>query len=79
MISSSPNPTPKKLLVLFIHGLGGDGTTTWGKFPELLRADKDLNEKIDVALFRYDPISEVAVPRKVGSNSRFSCECSYRN
>jgi predicted alpha/beta hydrolase family esterase len=42
-----------KLLVLFIHGLGGDGTKTWGKFPELLRSDSELNSKIDLAFFRY--------------------------
>ncbi len=29
--------------VLFIHGLGGDGIMTWGKFPELLKSDPDLD------------------------------------
>jgi pimeloyl-ACP methyl ester carboxylesterase len=53
MTSSGTLPPSRKLLVLFIHGLGGDGTTTWGIFPELLRADPDFDTKIDVALFRY--------------------------
>jgi hypothetical protein len=26
-------------LIVFIHGLGGDAASTWGKFPALLRAD----------------------------------------
>jgi Alpha/beta hydrolase family len=53
MTSQDGSYTSDKLLVLFVHGLGGDGTTTWGKFPELLRVDPDLNKKIDIALFQY--------------------------
>ena len=42
-----------KKLVLFIHGLGGDADTTWGKFPELIRADGALLELYDVAKAAY--------------------------
>lgn len=43
-----------KKLVLFIHGLGGDADTTWGKFPELIRADGELTKLYDVAKAAYD-------------------------
>ena len=29
-------------LVLFVHGLGGDATKTWGEFPELIGRDEEL-------------------------------------
>lgn len=51
-----PPPIPlhsHKTLVLFVHGLGGDGTKTWGRFPELLLADPELKTRIDVELFQY--------------------------
>jgi hypothetical protein len=64
------NPSAStKLLVLFIHGLGGDRTTTWGNFPELLRADPDLSSKIDIALFRYP---KVAISKTIRADTGFS-------
>ena len=41
-----------KGLVLLIHGLGGD-KTTWGNFPELLRADAQIAARFDVAVYPY--------------------------
>jgi pimeloyl-ACP methyl ester carboxylesterase len=55
-----PNISNKPLL-LFIHGLGGDGVSTWGQFPHLLRADEDLGSKLDIAFYRY-PTSVIRWP-----------------
>ena len=41
-----------KLLVLFVHGLGG-GSDTWGSFEELIHQDPDLAGKIEIAFFSY--------------------------
>ncbi len=30
--------------IVFVHGLGGDSTTTWGRFEELIQADPDLKD-----------------------------------
>ncbi len=43
-----------KKLVLFIHGLGGDPDSTWGKFPELIHADGELSKLYDVERVAYD-------------------------
>jgi pimeloyl-ACP methyl ester carboxylesterase len=42
-----------KNLVLFVHGLGGDSITTWGKFPELLRQDALIARRYVVSSFSY--------------------------
>jgi pimeloyl-ACP methyl ester carboxylesterase len=39
-------------LVLFVHGLGGDPTGTWGRFPELLSKEEEF-EKLKVGHFSY--------------------------
>jgi hypothetical protein len=43
----------EKALVLFIHGLGGDGQATWGLFPEFLRQDRDIDTRYELAFFSY--------------------------
>lgn len=43
----------KKSLLLFIHGLDGSSTQSWGKFPDLIRADDELRARFDVALDDY--------------------------
>ena len=43
-----------KKLVLFIHGIGGDADSTWGKFPELIREDGELSKLYDVGKTAYD-------------------------
>lgn len=42
-----------KTLVLFVHGLGGDGSATWGSFPSLLREDLGIGPHVEVAVFNY--------------------------
>ena len=32
-----------KKLILFVHGVGGSGTGTWGDFPALVRRDPELS------------------------------------
>jgi HAD superfamily phosphoserine phosphatase-like hydrolase len=39
-------------LILFVHGLGGDGPGTWGDFPRHIAADARLAE-YDVGFFEY--------------------------
>ncbi len=39
-------------LIIFVHGLGGDGYTTWKKFPRFV-FDELSREPMDVALFDY--------------------------
>jgi pimeloyl-ACP methyl ester carboxylesterase len=51
---------PDKVLLLFIHGLGGDGTT-WGLFPTLLQSDPALKGRFDLEFYRY-PSSAVRFP-----------------
>ena len=41
-----------KGLILFVHGLGGDGQLTWGDFPKHIAADSSL-KAYDVAFFEY--------------------------
>lgn len=40
-----------KKVVIFVHGLGGSAKKSWGKFPELLKGDQDLD--IEYGLFEY--------------------------
>jgi pimeloyl-ACP methyl ester carboxylesterase len=57
-----------KNLVIFIHGIGGSATGTWGKFPNLVLGDTELANKFDVDMFEYKtgflsavpPLTEVA-------------------
>jgi pimeloyl-ACP methyl ester carboxylesterase len=51
---------PEKVLLLFIHGLGGD-STTWGQFPALLQSDLALKGRFDFEFFRY-PSNTVRFP-----------------
>lgn len=52
-------------LLLFVHGLGGDGHATWRGvergFLELIRGDQELRNQYDVAFFSY-PTSGFAIP-----------------
>lgn len=48
-----PEPESSKALILFIHGLGGHSTGTWGKFPDLIRADPQLSTQFDIAFYAY--------------------------
>jgi nucleoside phosphorylase/pimeloyl-ACP methyl ester carboxylesterase len=43
----------KKVLVLFIHGLGGDKIATWGRFPEILRHDQQIAKDYQLEFFSY--------------------------
>jgi len=52
-----------KNLILFIHGLGGSPTKTWGQFPQLIKEDEELfafdtaNFGYPTALLRFNPLS----------------------
>ncbi len=46
-----PN-TNSKLLLLFVHGLGG-GEGTWGSFKSLIEADEALKDATEIAFFTY--------------------------
>src|SRR5688572_15479621 len=52
-------------LLLFVHGLGGDGLERWRGhergFLELIRDDPELTNQYDLAFFRY-PTSGFAIP-----------------
>ncbi len=52
-------------LLLFVHGLGGDGQATWRGadrgFLELIKADPELSSQYDVAFFDY-PTSGFGIP-----------------
>lgn len=47
-------------LILFVHGLGGNASSTWGKFPELIKQDPALSE-YDTDFFEY-PTSFFGLP-----------------
>jgi pimeloyl-ACP methyl ester carboxylesterase len=56
----------QKALLLFIHGLGGDGTSTWSKgdrpgFLDLVQADESLKRQFDVRVYSY-PTSLFSIP-----------------
>lgn len=51
----------KKTLLLFIHGLGGTAEDTWGKFPELIRADAQLSSQYEIGFYSY-PTSLFRLP-----------------
>jgi pimeloyl-ACP methyl ester carboxylesterase len=59
-------PTMKERLIMFVHGLGGAGETTWradlgSGFPELIRRDVALSDEADVDFFEY-PTSLFRLP-----------------
>jgi hypothetical protein len=56
----------QKVLLLFVHGLGGD-QTTWGQFPELLTSDAALSKNIDIAFYGY-PTRRIRLPWSKQSN-----------
>ncbi len=41
--------------IIFVHGLGG-GKTTWGKFPDLIKADSELNVQTDIFEYPTPPL-----------------------
>lgn len=47
-------------MIIFVHGLGGDPAGTWGRFPELIKADPTLKE-FDTTCFAY-PTSLFRLP-----------------
>lgn len=49
--ASQESPSAR-LLILFVHGLGG-GHGTWGSFESLLKADMDLKGRIAVAEYTF--------------------------
>jgi hypothetical protein len=53
--------TSSKKLLLFLHGLGGQATSTWGRFPEFLMADREIAERFAVGYYSY-PTSLFRLP-----------------
>ena len=56
-MNTGPKKAPEerrsaRLLILFVHGLGG-GHGTWGSFAPLLKADVDLKGRIAVAEYTF--------------------------
>ncbi|MDH6260009.1 alpha/beta fold hydrolase [Bradyrhizobium sp. BR13661] len=49
-----------KLLLLFVHGLGG-GEGTWGAFKALIEADESLRDSVETAFFTF-PTSALRIP-----------------
>ena len=41
-----------KATIVFVHGLGGDPAATWGRFPDLIKADPEL-ENYETTSFSY--------------------------
>ena len=46
-------PPLGKAAIIFIHGLFGSGSSTWGKWPQLLSEDSWLSDKIEINHFEY--------------------------
>lgn len=42
-----------KKLILFIHGLAGNASDTWGMFPELFRSHDFIGKTHTVAVWEY--------------------------
>lgn len=47
--------------IILIHGLGGTAEGTWGKFPELLTADKDIDFNIITYGYESPPLWKILV------------------
>lgn len=45
--------TPQKMLLLFMHGLGGAREATWGNFPSLLTSDKEIADRYAVDYYTF--------------------------
>ena len=43
----------KSRLILFIHGLGGNGRSTWQSFPKLIETDAHLPRDNHIAFYNY--------------------------
>lgn len=41
-----------KATIVFVHGLGGEPAATWGRFPDLIKADPDLKD-CEIVSFGY--------------------------
>ena len=52
-IDKDPTSAIPEALLLFIHGLGGVAERTWGHFPALIRADRDLATHFETAFYSY--------------------------
>ena len=50
-----------KTLLLFIHGLGGKSSKTWGEFPRLIEADAELAPVLDVGFYSF-PTGLLRIP-----------------
>ncbi|MFJ3858013.1 esterase/lipase family protein [Streptomyces sp. NPDC090085] len=55
---------------MFVHGLGGDGYETWGKWPELIFEQSSV-EPLDVATYEYPSFSRAWRRRKLGARLPF--------
>lgn len=56
--------------IVFVHGLGGDGYSTWGMWPELV-FEQSATEPLDVILFRYASFHKAWRTRKSGADLPF--------
>lgn len=50
----------EKAIIIFVHGLGGDPATTWGRFPDLIKEDPELKD-CEIDSFGY-PTSLFRLP-----------------
>lgn len=50
-------------MVVFVHGLGGTGYRTWGKFPEYVYGWRG-DDEVDVAAYRYPTVLKPIVRRR---------------
>ena len=54
VVYENESRTPMQVLVIFVHGLGGNRFDTWQKFPEYLQDDFD---HVDVGMYQYSTAS----------------------
>lgn len=70
-------------LVLFVHGLGGHRLDTWGRFPELIRADPALSTwtvdfySFPSSLFRLRFLTSAPPPQLLADGLRTELELRY--
>ena len=49
--------------IVFVHGLGGEINKTWGKFPELLKKDNEIDyEIIEYGYTSPNPVKQFYLP-----------------